>query len=224
MKVERLIDPEEAAELARDCDRLTSGEIDHMTWNMIAGERGDRGMRQIPMPSFFLSHWRAHRYFERALQVARALCGQEMDYYYDQAFLKPARCGAVIPWHQDEAYWGEVGPAVTCWLALSDVEERQGCMEFVPGSQTRGLQRHEKAGLAQQYAANPEMALDHLEAVGVEVSGSIRVPLRAGDAAFHHLRTLHRTGANVTDAPRRGLATHMAAASSGPYWFLVRGG
>src|SRR5437660_1074673 len=51
-------------------------------------------------------------------------------------------------------------------------------------------------------------------------AAAVPVPLMAGGATFHHPRTLHTTGANLTDRRRRAFATEFqttpVTASGGP--------
>lgn len=211
--VKQLITPVEAKELAADYDGLASGQIRHATWNGRDGASGNLGMRQIPFPSLVLEHWQDHAYRRRALAIARELLGAEIEFLFDQIFMKPPHCGVEVPWHQDAAYWGEVGSGVTCWLALSEVTVAHGCMEFLPGSHLGGILPHAKAALDHHYEANPEMARNHLIAEGIDSSTAVRVPLQAGDATFHHFKTLHSSGGNTTQSVRRGLATHLSLPS-----------
>ena len=57
---------------------------------------------------------------------------------YDQILAKrPHSEDAIFAWHQDMAYWPPFTSdisAATCWLALTDSTEENGCMRFVPGS------------------------------------------------------------------------------------------
>jgi ectoine hydroxylase-related dioxygenase (phytanoyl-CoA dioxygenase family) len=44
------------------------------------------------------------------------------------------------------------------------------------------------------------------EITGDQIAAAVPVPLAAGGATFHHPRTLHHTGPNSTDRPRRAYA------------------
>lgn len=211
--VRQLISAEEAGALVEDYDGLASGRIRHANWTGQDGAAGDIGMRQIPFPSLILEAWQNHPYRVRALMAGRELVGEGIEHLFDQIFMKPPHCGVEVPWHQDVAYWGDIGAGLTCWLALSDVTKEHGCMEFLPGSHLDGIRPHEKAALEDQYAANPEMARNHLVVHGVDSRKAVPAPLEAGDATFHHFKTLHRSGGNTSDSTRRGLATHLALPS-----------
>lgn len=79
--------------------------------------------------------------------IADQLQGGSMQIDYDQILAKrPHSEDAIFAWHQDMAYWppftSDVS-AATCWLAVTDSTEENGCMRFVPGSQKEpNLRKH----------------------------------------------------------------------------------
>lgn len=98
-----------------------------------------------------------------------------------------------IPWHQDSGY-GELQPAdedVTVFFALTDMDERNGCLQVSPGSHRLGLQAH-----------GPSAAHRYLQETAVTGS-RVSVPLRAGEALAFSGLLLHGSGPNRSDAPRR---------------------
>ena len=56
---------------------------------------------------------------------------------------KEAKTGKKIPWHQDGTYW-PINPKATCsaWIAISDVDKNNGCMQFIPESHKDGMLPH----------------------------------------------------------------------------------
>jgi len=120
--------------------------------------------------------------------------------YSDQVFLKPAHCGSAKPLHQDNSYF-RVMPhshGVTCWMAVDDATEENGCMRYIPGSHNLGLLPHKQISAA------------HLTPEASDLGREIPVPVPAGAAIFHHLLTLHSSEANTSDKPRRAWALHYA--------------
>jgi hypothetical protein len=96
-----------------------------------------------------------------------------------------------IPLHQDNGY-GRLEPPedITVWFALTDTTVANGCLEVMPGSHELGLAPHGTASV------NPALR----EARG---EGSlVAVELAAGEAIAFTGLTLHRSGPNLTDAPR----------------------
>ena len=47
---------------------------------------------------------------------------------------KPARRGAVLPWHQDRWTGLDPDPLVTIWTALDPCTIDNGCMRIIPAS------------------------------------------------------------------------------------------
>lgn len=135
--------------------------------------------------------------------VAQLLDIDEDDCTYGGIMLiyKPAGAGLEAPFHQDEAYWefpGErLSHSASVWMPLDDVTVDSGCMQFVPGWHDEHVWEHtrESSSFPLRFAEP------------VDVSGAVPVPLSAGGATIHHCRTVHGTGANTSDRPRRAFTT-----------------
>jgi len=200
--IKNLITPEQVAELLADYEKALTGEI---SVPQFEGRKGAGQVIQLACPSEHIPGWRTHPYFVNAQSVARQLLGDDQTFAYDQIIFKPPHSMSPTAWHQDAAYWGaevqtDEKHAVTCWLALGPAFPENGCMQFVPGSHRGPLQPH--FSIAGKSEIN--------EALATEVDPALAVPcpLEAGDASFHHSKTLHYTGGNVSDTPRHGLITH----------------
>lgn len=98
-----------------------------------------------------------------------------------------------IPLHQDDGY-GRLEPPLdaTVWTALTDTDERNGCLFVIPGSHRGGVVPHHR------FADNAALQ----EAIG---DGAVPVPLPAGHAVLFSGLTLHGSGPNHTERPRIGL-------------------
>jgi hypothetical protein len=143
-------------------------------------------------------------YIRNGQRLAASLLGvDEADVAYGGVMLiyKPAGAGLEAPFHQDEAYWefpGErLSHSVSCWMPLDPVTVDSGCMQFVPRSHGLEVMRHRRK------APTEPLELDE----PYDVSGAVPCPLPPGGATFHHCRTVHGTGANVSDGPRRAFTT-----------------
>lgn len=118
---------------------------------------------------------------------------------------KPAGQGTVLPWHQDGGnVWKlDRDPLVTIWIALDDATAANGCVELVPGTHRLGLLTDEGSNVRPEDAAVhcPEERVHQLE-----------VP--AGHGVLIHNWTIHRSGVNPTQDPRRAFtACYMDARS-----------
>jgi ectoine hydroxylase-related dioxygenase (phytanoyl-CoA dioxygenase family) len=137
-----------------------------------------------------------------ALQICRQLLGDDVEPQGSHAIFKPAKHGATTPWHQDESYWNPDMQyrSMSVWLPLQDVDESNGCMQFIPGSHRLEIAMH------QPINNDPRIhGLELAPDAGVDVSNPTICPLPAGGATFHPSQTLHFTAANHSERPRRAL-------------------
>ena len=106
--------------------------------------------------------------------------------------------GAPTPWHQDEAYWDPNLDyhSLSVWMPLQEATLENGCMVFLPGSHKREITPHQSIG-----GDTRVHGLEMLDAV--DEAKAVACPLPAGGATFHDARTMHFTGANRSQVPRR---------------------
>jgi hypothetical protein len=124
-----------------------------------------------------------------------------------------AAAGNVVGWHQDEDYWHEWwdGEVFTCWLALTDVAADCGPMSFVPRSHQWGFLK--SGDFFQQDLAAQRTGIPVPDG---ETWAEVPAILGPGEASFHHRRTVHGSGVNTADRPRRSLAIHLRTERSAP--------
>ena len=119
---------------------------------------------------------------------------------HDQLFCKPASDGGVVAWHQDYSYWTWTEPMahLTCWIGLDDVDEENGCLWYVPGS-------HKWPDLPiTGLTGGMDAVRDVLNEEQIaEFENRVPVRMKAGQATFHHPRTMHGSYENRSDRPRR---------------------
>jgi len=143
--------------------------------------------------------FRSHACNQDLAEMVAQLIGRPVDLYGDQLLLKPPRYGTEKPPHQDNAYF-KVEPAdavITCWTALDDATEENGCMRYFSGSHLNGLVEHD---------AIP--GTPHLVPPGLDNSTSTAVPIKAGGCIFHHSQCLHHSHPNRSDSGRRAYVCH----------------
>ncbi len=132
--------------------------------------------------------------------VATALLDQEVIPKNIQYFNKAPKRNQPTPPHQDGYYFRlEPCHAVTLWLALDPVDEANGCVRYVKGSQRHGLRPHHRTGTLgfSQGIADFPTPHDHAE---------VAQPAEPGDLLAHHALTIHRAEGNLTaDRHRRAL-------------------
>ena len=211
----RLLDDEQVAAMQRRIDAIMLGEADVDYDRMVMqleGEAGEydqagdqsRGFKKptlyyrvvygLEYDPLFLA------YLQRA--VFRHICERvygPIDISTYRAFVmnKPAHGGSNLQWHQDRWNFLKPDPLITVWTALDAATAANGCVQIIPGSHRWGVINPDNpAGFltTQQMAEHCEQA------------EQVHVELAAGDVALLHNWLLHRSGANESDQPRRGLS------------------
>ena len=94
---------------------------------------------QIMRPSMIDPTFLDSMVYGRASDYAKELLGDDMELDFDMLINKAPYTNTPTPWHQDAAYWIKMPDkrAVSCWVALDDVTEDNGCMWFIPKKMTR---------------------------------------------------------------------------------------
>jgi len=119
------------------------------------------------------------------------LIGPDVRLYWDQAVYKKPGTRAPFPWHQDNGYtFVEPQAYLTCWVALTDATEANGCPWVVPGIHRGGTLAHETTDLG-------FVCFDEAP------SEAVVAPVRAGGIVVFSSLTPHATGPNTSDATRR---------------------
>lgn len=119
---------------------------------------------------------------------------------------KPARGGTPLPWHQDVSLdWPTpVQPELAIWFSLDEASVASGSLQVIPRSHRHGV------------IGRGHLLPSELESQHAPDSQVVTVEAQPGDVLFFHAALLHRSGINVSDAPRRavnailmpGLAMH----------------
>jgi ectoine hydroxylase-related dioxygenase (phytanoyl-CoA dioxygenase family) len=145
----------------------------------------------------------------RFLVAASQLLGNKaVRFWHDQLFYKPPKKGGVVAWHQDYSYWTRTTPVahLTCWCGLDDATRENGCLQYIAGSHKWGLLPKpviagELEGIRNFLTDEQRKQFDHPQFAEV----------KAGVAVFHHSLTLHGSGENKSDRPRRAFVINAFA-------------
>ena len=145
----------------------------------------------------------------RFLMAASQLLGNvPVRFWHDQIFAKPPKKGGVVAWHQDYSYWTRTKPVahLTCWCGLDDSNKENGCLQYIPGSHKWGL-------LPKPVIAGELQGIrDFLnEDQKKQFENPHFAETKAGEAIFHHSLTLHGSGENKSDRPRRAFVINVFA-------------
>ncbi|HEX3794843.1 MAG TPA: phytanoyl-CoA dioxygenase family protein [Acidimicrobiales bacterium] len=133
--------------------------------------------------------------------VCADLIGPDVRLYWDQAVYKKPGAAVSFPWHQDNGY-AFVLPQqyLTCWIALTDATEENGCPQVLPGVHHQGTLRHRLS----------ETGLICFDESSPEVQAAVTAPVRAGGMVVFSSLTPHCTGPNLTQDVRKAYIVQYA--------------
>ena len=133
--------------------------------------------------------------------ICKDLVGDNVRLYWDQAVYKKPGTKDEFPWHQDNGYtFIEPQAYLTCWVALTDTDETNGCPCVMPGLHKKGTLHHETTDIGY------EIPLDSTD--------SVTLPLKAGSIAVFSSLTPHRTGPNLNENIRKAYILQYAPEGS----------
>jgi ectoine hydroxylase-related dioxygenase (phytanoyl-CoA dioxygenase family) len=205
--VERITTDEELAWLGEVYDHLFGERVQPVPGGYFDLARpyeseGEDRLPQILVPEAAVPALRETAFWRNGRTIAAALLGVDAAHLrgWGHMIRKPARVGAPLPWHQDEAYWDPAFDyvALGSWMPLDPATLESGCLCFLPGSHRGAVRDHHHVG--------DDPTVHALVTDDVDPASAIAVPLAPGGASFHHCRTLHSSGPNRSARARRAWA------------------
>lgn len=136
-------------------------------------------------------------------------------HFHSKLMQKEPKVGGAWEWHQDYGYWYKneflfPDQMMSVMIAITKANKENGCLQVIKGSHRMGRIEHgfagEQVGASQHYV---DLALKTMELVYVEIM--------AGDALFFHSNLLHRSEANLSEAPRWSLISVYNRSENIPY-------
>jgi non-haem Fe2+, alpha-ketoglutarate-dependent halogenase len=196
------IDVMPASEAARFFEAF--GEAERLAWGITGRAHDDAAGREwLRRPHHFF-RWAFELCTHPRLVAAVAdLLGPDILLWDAKLFPKPARSRSFVSWHQDATYVGlrPIEKVLTVWLALTEADEENGAMEFLPGSHRIGQRSHEKTFAEANLLSRGQVIAHEVDAVQART-----VTLRAGQASAHHMHLIHGSSPNRSARPRIGLS------------------
>jgi ectoine hydroxylase-related dioxygenase (phytanoyl-CoA dioxygenase family) len=146
-----------------------------------------------------------------AALAAMVMGSTRMNIIFDQLLVKEPQTDEPTVWHHDLTYWPVKGSKVaTLWLALDEVDQDSGSMEFVRGSHQWGKRYHPVAFGGHSTYETEEPPVPDIDAMRGQLE-FIRYDYEPGDCTIHHGLMVHYAGGNTTkDRRRRAYATRWA--------------
>jgi hypothetical protein len=134
----------------------------------------------------------------RVLDVVEAAIGPNILFWSDKVVFKSEEADFGTPWHQDWPYWKGIHK-VTLWIALDDVDESNGCLQFVRGSHRDSYEHSGGSGAGAVFG-------HQIDASTVDAARVVTVPAPAGTGVIFHDLTLHASTTNAAQRDRYALA------------------
>jgi ectoine hydroxylase-related dioxygenase (phytanoyl-CoA dioxygenase family) len=202
--LDRFLDPDLLAALRAGYDDILLGRVTADGDRML----GDR-IRQVMCPSNAHPVFAGNAAVAAGLDIARQVFGtDEVHRTFDMLIDKPAGLRHETPWHQDFAY-GRVpftapgtpihGGTIQFWVALDDVDEENGCMQFIPGRHHEPLLEH----VVVSGSADGRLLAIPAPETRLDLSRRVVAALPAGGCTLHAEGTPHYTGPNLSPHRRR---------------------
>ncbi|MEX2292931.1 MAG: phytanoyl-CoA dioxygenase family protein [Acidimicrobiales bacterium] len=186
-----------------ECDDIVA-HVEDAAFELALGETSDGPLSYRPMMHLASPALTAVATDERWSPIVLPLIGTgDARLYWEQAVAKPPHARTELPWHQDNGYTPLVPEEyVTCWLALDDAQEDNGCLWVIPGSHKSGtVVHHNGAGPFRVGHAGPD-------------ADGVAVPVERGSVLVFSSLLMHRSGPNVTDRQRRAWILQFCSAAA----------
>ena len=133
------------------------------------------------------------------LDAVESIIGKNILICGTTLFIKNPKEKGFVSFHQDAKYIGlEPHNWVTVWVAITDANEKNGCMRMLSGSHKENLRHHEQKfdenNLLTRGQTIKNVSLDKTEPV----------ILKAGQMSLHHPKIVHGSGLNYSNDRRIG--------------------
>ncbi len=202
--LENVFNASQLEKIRSDISEVLKNEVPHLKGkdvNYIEGQ----------VNSVHCLHLFLDKYFSTIQEpgILQEFCGMalqdEPDLRKMELFAKPPKVGLPSPMHQDDYYWCLSGHnGLTVWIALDAANISNGGVAYLKGSQKLGLVAH-----TDSFAPGSSQKVESQELLDSFQSKKEIPEIQPGDCLIHHCLTIHGSGANQSNLPRRGLTLQM---------------
>jgi non-heme Fe2+,alpha-ketoglutarate-dependent halogenase len=138
----------------------------------------------------------------KIVDAAEDVLGPNLLCWTTNFFIKEANSAGFVSWHQDAFYWGlNKDTVMTAWVALTPANLKNGCMKFLPGSQTEDHLQH-----VDTFHKDNLLSRGQEIAVKVDTDNTVDCILNPGEMSLHHVKLVHGSEPNRSNDRRIGLA------------------
>ena len=137
----------------------------------------------------------------KVLDAVESIIGKNILACGTTLFIKNPDEKGFVSFHQDAKYIGlEPHNWVTAWIAVTDVNEKNGCMRMWSGTHKNDLKNH-----VEKFDNNEGNLLTRGQTVeNVPLEETEPVILKSGQMSLHHPRIVHGSGVNISKERRIG--------------------
>lgn len=208
-----LFSADEIADALRGSEEFYAGKIDECALPLPEGvlPKGTySGLRKNDYASFLN---RALATLTRSAllgAVAGRLAGtSEIRLWHDQLLYKPPADPTKptnVGWHTDRGYWKTcTSPKMlTAWIPFHDCDEQMGTICMIDGSH-----KWPDNTQALDFFSSDLEGLEKRFDTGGNPVVKVPINLKLGEVSFHNCLTIHGSGPNHRDTPRRSIAVHL---------------
>src|SRR4051794_23129873 len=149
-----------------------------------------------------------------AARLARA---EEIRVFQSTLIYKPPVAGEpsnIVPWHFDAHYWASCTSQnmLTAFIPFHDCDEEMGTITMVDGShEWEEIGREDS--MVKHFAERDKTDLERVLADNAAHNGAeirkIPMVIPKGHMSFHHCRTYHGSGPNLSPRPRQAISFHL---------------
>lgn len=152
-----------------------------------------------------------------AAVAARLAMADEIRLFQATLIYKPPRREEptnVVPWHFDKHYWQTCTSdrMLTAFIPFHDCGEEMGTITVIDGSH-RWRETGGDDNTTKHFAERDAQELDQLLEANARFNGAVisKVPMviPKGHMSFHHCRTYHGSGPNLSSRPRQAISLHL---------------
>lgn len=156
--------------------------------------------------------------------AARLVGSPSIRLWHDQLLYKPVEKGEVVArvgWHTDYGYWKTCSSPnmITAWVPFHDCTAEMGTISMIDGSH-----RWPDNTAHLDFFSNDLEGLEKRFVTGGAEIVKVPVELKAGEISFHHCLTIHGSGPNLSDQPRRSIAVHLQDEANRWKWHAYEDG
>lgn len=144
---------------------------------------------------------------KKIINIVASLLGGSARFHHSKLNFKlPSKLGGIVDWHQDWSFYPHTNDdLLAVGIYLEDCYEENGPLKVIPESHKKKLYNH-------HYKGNFVGKIN--EKLNTKKSVSLIGP--AGTVTFHHVRTIHASGLNLTNNSRPLLLFGYSAVDAWP--------